>query len=315
MKGRWPTNHVAAAEGMAEGDHEAAVLGFYCRMMTTQPSVSRWQRTSAFCNKCDFVAQFEILRELQANLDNLTLFVTGTYDGSDIHRLTQQKWYRANRTRVYGWEIQPTVHGRASAQLKQHAEVQIFHAGVSDRAGRVGLAGKKELAHLDAALTNATTYVDVVCWADFAESRSIPLVDYALIDTEGHDVNVMRGMNLGEPGRFPMLQYEIGPGWVDSAGRLIAPATQVEVADWLTSLGYKLFIMGRRLLDWRNSSSLTPILLPVTPSTFRDSWCTHTRWNMRRNNSMQGNVLAIHVMHLRRHAWLAHRVRGMEPTL
>ena len=293
----------------SSGLQSSSVLGFYCNLMKAHPS--------GFCNKCDDAAQFGLIQALLSNLDNVTIFVTGTYDGSDIRRLTQQRWYVAQRARIYGWEIQREVYDHAVSQLKGHREVQLIHGGVSDKAGRMGLAGTWETAHLREDV-NATSSIDVVRWADFVASRGIASVDYALIDTEGNDPRVLRGMDLASR-RFPLIQYEIGPQWVSSPSggtpSLAAAASQVEIAEWLTDLGYELFIMGRRQVDRRNRSTSAPILLPVTPASFRDSWCKFTRWHMLRNNSMQGNVLAAHGEHLRLHAWLAPRVQEMVPAL
>ena len=69
-------------------------------------------------------------------------------------------------------------------------------------------------------------------------------VNYVLIDVEGKEPNVIRGMGL-ETNRqmFPLFQYELGGTWSDSRHD---PGQwgQYGVAMYLKALGYALYLMG-----------------------------------------------------------------------
>ena len=73
-------------------------------------------------------------------------------------------------------------------------------------------------------------------------------VSYVLIDVEGQEPNVIRGMRL-ETNRqiFPLFQYELGGTWADSRHDA-KQWGQYGIAMYLKALGYTLYLMGGDLV-------------------------------------------------------------------
>lgn len=269
---------------------------------------------ASYCNKCDHAAMQGLVRESMSDAEHshrrsaTTVLVVGTFDGSDIMRLVSQPWWRP-AYRVFAWEIQRPVWERATALLRAHSEVVLFHQGVSDARGRLAVNGANQTAGLwecwngvgagcgggrPRALANVET-VAVTSWADFAAEQQLKEVAYALIDVEGHEVKVLRGMRLEERAHtFPLFQYELGGTWADS--RHATNWTQADAAAYLEGLGYTLYLMGERGSGSRGGPG--PVLMPVTHATFR----AHVKCGIRPGSHakrsgpfpLHGNALAVH---------------------
>merc|ERR1719210_1691102 len=98
-----------------------------------------------------------------------------------------------------------------------------------------------------------------------ANEKLVGAVDFVLIDVEGHEPNVIKGMNLDlEENRrtFPVFQFELGGTWADSR-RDKDQWDQYATAKHLRSWGYQLFLLGARQEQ--------PVLWQVAPELFRDS--------------------------------------------
>ena len=107
---------------------------------------------------------------------------------------------------------------------------------------------------------------------------------FVLIDTEGYEPKVIRGMGLERMEnrkRFPCFQYELGGTWAREDNRHLRDKWgQLETAQYLESIGYKLFLVGAD--DW----------LPITSDFFRE-------FNPITEDEgfgpfIQGNALALH---------------------
>lgn len=112
----------------------------------------------------------------------------------------------------------------------------------------------------------------------FCEEK-IERVDYVLIDVEGKEPNVIRGIKLDSMRHvFPVFQYELGGTWTDSRHDE-NQWSQYGVAMYLKALGYKLFLIGAK--------NNLPELLEVEPEFFR-IFCH------RPEAYVDGNMLALH---------------------
>jgi len=122
---------------------------------------------------------------------------------------------------------------------------------------------------------------------------NISTVDFAIIDVEGHEVEVILGMNLEKNYMsFPMLQVELGGTWVDD--RHTSIWRQGDMARYLSSIGYSIYLMG---WDWEKTQQ--PCLLKIHPNIFDDGF--FLRGDGQRDNRfyVQGNLLAIYHEYVR----------------
>ena len=100
-----------------------------------------------------------------------------------------------------------------------------------------------------------------------------------IIDVEGKEPNVIRGMRLESNRRnFPVFQFELGGTWTDSRHDENQWG-QYGIAMYLTALGYKLYLMGEK--------GDLPMLLRVEAEFFRV-------YSFRPEVDVGGNLLALH---------------------
>ena len=98
------------------------------------------------------------------------------------------------------------------------------------------------------AVSRFDIYVFIItsCWFSSLLAGSVlqDEVNYVLIDVEGKEPNVIRGMGL-ETNRqmFPLFQYELGGTWSDSRHDT-GQWGQYGIAMYLKALGYALYLMG-----------------------------------------------------------------------
>ena len=112
--------------------------------------------------------------------------------------------------------------------------------------------------------------------------ENLERISYVLIDVEGKEPNVIRGMKLESKRHvFPIFQFELGGTWTDSRHDENQWG-QYGVAMYLKALGYKLFMIGASLRGGE-----IPILLQVEPEFFRI-------FSFRPEVDVGGNLLSVH---------------------
>jgi len=147
----------------------------------------------------------------------------------------------------------------------------------------------------------------VESWADVMRQRSIREVTYALVDVEGHEEHVLRGMRLEQHvSAFPMFQIELGGTWSDF--RHAGVWSEADAASYLEALGYRLYLIGaihrKGHFHPHHTYMYSPALLPVRPSHFTVVKCL--KWlNQKPGSGLQGNLLAVHSQALSRKPWLS----------
>ena len=170
-----------------------------------------------------------------------------------------------------------TVHRKGWSDKVQTFRITV-PAGESELAGLFAPAGKWKTAPQ----LNGT--VETIPLADFVTEQGIfDPVSYVLIDVEGKEPNVIRGMKL-ERNRhiFPLFQYELGGTWTDSRHDADQWG-QYGIAVYLRALGYNLYLAGAD----GGEGSKKPVLLSLHPEFFRFT-C------LRPEIDVGGNLLAVH---------------------
>ena len=164
------------------------------------------------------------------------------------------------------------------------------------------------------------TEVPTVGLLQFAEQQQLQRAHFTLIDTEGHEPEVLRGMHLRRalgPATFGAIQFEISGFWIDPARRAWRSNSSQLAAAWFTQAnhldraGYRLFMIGgtsRCKVTSHDHYSCRgkATYLPVTPGFFEQLGPIYERHSKGR--LFQGgqtrvgfpptfNVLAMHTRH------------------
>jgi FkbM family methyltransferase len=152
-----------------------------------------------FENKMDFPS-FEFLAEkAKAHMKNIV--VVGVNRGQSIEALLE----RVPDAHIHGFEITKVNVNIARENFKDNPNVVIHHAGVGEKPGKSFVAtsndeqiegsGLFEPVGRWGGLKKTDYEVDVVTLSMFHDSLSVGPFDYIIVDTEGHEPNVIQGMN------------------------------------------------------------------------------------------------------------------------
>jgi len=255
------------------------------------------KRTQEYCsanvkmylmNKSDFLGVQRLLgHAMTLNLcdEHSSIIVGGTNSGQMSYEVLKM----CPDVSFFGFEIQELFLKRAKAKLSEFKHVKLYKMGWSETVQKdIQVAGSGEKAGLyegnDRFRPSGNT-VHTVPLADFVIEENIASTLYTIVDTEGHEPKVIRGMRLDQVDnqrRFPLFQFELGGTWAARDTRhMNDPWNQEMTVQALESYGYLLFLIGDH--DW----------LAVTSLFFReaDNPLMHDSGD---GPFLQGNLLAMH---------------------
>mmetsp|Transcript_75746 Transcript_75746/g.215776 ORF Transcript_75746/g.215776 Transcript_75746/m.215776 type:complete len:442 (-) Transcript_75746:436-1761(-) len=222
---------------------------------------------------------------------------------------------------VHGFEIQREEAAKAAARFRDSHSGVIIHAGVGlseapmtaqvrvptatpthAHVVEVGDGGRWEGGVAVEAVGGGTLTTTLVSPAEWADEEGIGEFSYVVLDTEGHEASVIRGMHLEQERnrkRFPVVQFELGGTWAVRDPRRLPTEmwTQFDAASFMAYAGYDLYLVGD--VGW----------LPVPPSFFDlGERPKESRWNDEGHGLfVQGTVLCVQRTHapaaLRRVVW------------
>lgn len=131
------------------------------------------------------------------------------------------------------FEILPQIRERLKARFPHDKRVRIAECGLSHRSGSVDVTWNKthdttNAIHptLDGVYFSQSALECVTCGVqtgdDFIDSAKITRVDFLKIDTEGHEVSVLRGFSRLLYGQDAprVIQFEYGTTWLAERTRL-----------------------------------------------------------------------------------------------
>lgn len=140
--------------------------------------------------------------------------------------------------RIFAFEPVPETHEAASVRLARFPGVKLFQLAVSDLAGTVRMTarGRSASNHItDQAVSRWVKEIDAIRLDAFCDRHEVPQVDFLKIDTEGHDLRVLRG--CGDLlRRVHFVQVEAG---LNRSNPLHVPLSELE--QFLTTQGFELF--------------------------------------------------------------------------
>ena len=213
----------------------------------------KWRKIT-YKNNADFKGLQRLFKiVLDAGLDDpkSVVLVGGTNDGQGALNILE----KCPSLTLHGFEIQKQHYATAADAFKQFPYVQMHNEGWDETATQnLRIGGEGEGAGLydpqgqrGMQLQEGVT-VSTVALAEWTQQNSIQEVLYVLIDTEGHEAKVIRGMHLEKEEnrkKFSMFQYELGGTWAEYDSRRGGETwTQTDAAKFLEDQGYTLFIIG-----------------------------------------------------------------------
>ncbi len=157
------------------------------------------------------------LRDYVAKRDAPVIFDVGANEGSYAADVLAEN----PRARIFAFEPHPRTYTRLSKRMSGHTNVMAVNAGCGSATGRLVLydyAGSEGSAH--ASLhpgvietihhgSSEPLEVDVITLDEFAATNRISSIDLLKIDTEGNELEVLKGASrLLSEGRVEAIQFE-----------------------------------------------------------------------------------------------------------
>ena len=192
--------------------------------------------------------------------------------------------------KVVGFEIQPGEFEIAKEKLTLFPSVKLFNFGWGEGeqsglviSGNRGTAGIYETAGTGrASFKKQEVTASVQSMSNWCDENGVQASNYVLIDVEGYEPKVIRGMKLEEvknQRRFSVFQYELEGTWARNDPRHGKDWSQKQMAAYIVSFGYDLFLIGSQ--NW----------LKIVPEFFEEG--NHMA-NEGYGRFIQGNLLCIH---------------------
>lgn len=235
----------------------------------------------------------------ESQSESLAVLIGGVNRGQLAHALLDSC---AGLTFV-GAEIAPLVFDIAAASFPaaRYPHTTLINTGFSDKEGTATYSGvnneefegfslfdarkdteRRRFSDWSSAVSEVAVLPLTTVWERHIRTTGAKLV-YTVVDTEGHEPLVVKGMQLGERenrAHFSAFQIELGGTWASGDPRHPrGSASQQEVAELLENLGYLLFLVG------------DPQILPLTSGML-----SHPALLLNEGfgDFVQGNLLAIH---------------------
>jgi FkbM family methyltransferase len=235
----------------------------------------------SYCNKNNYIVAGGV-NEGQLASHILRICPDVSFVGTEIQlgALVIAKTLLANFTHAYIYHGGWSDH-RTTMKISTNAE------GRNQGAGLFTTEGRK--ASYIGRLSSSAYEVPVFTLEEFAFQHRIERALVVVIDTEGYEPIVIKGMHLEKDENrrlFSFIHFELGGTWAERDLRHPPGSmTQYETALYLESLGYEILIIG------------CGGFLPVEPEFFNhveDFTTLFERRNEGRGYFVQGNALAIY---------------------
>ena len=255
---------------------------------TKKEQIDRYMRRNGdpYGNKADMEA-FKRLAEVNGFCESqYPTLVGGVNEGGASLKLLES----CPKLKLIGFEIQATEFNVAKSKLMSYASVELHNIGWGEHEqSNLVISGTGEIAGIyetegtgRAEFRKQTTQATVTSMAKWCDDRGIEKTNYVLIDVEGYEPKVIRGMDLSSEKnqkRFSLFQFELGGTWAAADPRHGNDWSQRAMAQYLVDRGYDLFLIGS--VNW----------MKIHPSFFEEG--PHMM-DEGYGRFIQGNVLCLH---------------------
>jgi FkbM family methyltransferase len=234
-------------------------LWLHLQMNTRKTQEYYKKHANLYSNRADFGGAkrlFSLIKQVGLDQKESVVLVGGTNDGQSSMNILNQ----CPSLSLYGFEIQVKHFEIAKNEFERSnfASATAINLGWDEHAAEgVGIGGsgskgglfdpKGQRGWIQQNNTATTVRLD-----EWTSAHAIDQVLYIIIDTEGHEPKVIRGMALDKvtnQKRFPLFQYELGGTWAEKDTRHGNDKwNQYLTAKHLLKCGYNLFHIGEK--EW-----------------------------------------------------------------
>ena len=161
--------------------------------------------------------------------------------GANVGKTVQQFLADFPGTRLMAFEPDPLSYSKLSARIGHSARVQTFNIGLTDRACRLRFDNSSPISEIHAVAVDQTvetlpfiefSTVDKIC-----DEYSVTRIGLLKIDTEGHDLKVLRGATTMLTSKA--IDVVFAECSISSANSGLVPFRDIEAE--MTRYGYRLF--------------------------------------------------------------------------
>jgi FkbM family methyltransferase len=245
------------------------------------------QRRESYGNKGDFPA-FKRLTGGGVFCDSKFPTLIG---GVNQGQMTLEMIQQCPNLKVIGFEIQEDEFKVAKLKLAPYPSVELHNLGWGEREqSNLPISGVGEIGGIyETTGTGRESFkmqeakATVTSMAKWCDDNEVVMTNYVLIDVEGYEPKVIRGMDLAKEKnqkRFSIFQFELGGTWAMNDPRHAKDWSQRIMAQYLVDFGYDLFMIGED--NW----------MKVQPSFF-DEEGGHM-WDEGYGRFIQGNLMCLH---------------------
>lgn len=244
---------------------------------------------NVFNNKADFPAIKHLVERSGLCASNNPILIGGVNEGQFLLQVVQ---LCPNAT-IHGFEIQPSIFKTTQAKVQNLTNVHLHNKGWGERSqsglqiggsgGTAGLYQTKGTRFDDWGMQDVTS--STVALSEWCTERGIGTTSYVVIDVEGYEPKVLRGMKLDRienQKRFPHIQFELGGTWarLDPRHGGENEWSQFQAARFMQSWNYRLFLIGME--RW----------MEVSAEFFEPG--PHMLEERNNGKFVQGNLLCLH---------------------
>lgn len=184
--------------------------------------------------------------------ERLTIFDVGANRGEYCKRILNTF---PNCT-IFAFEPSPTTFSLLEKNLEDEPRVKVFDFGLGENMEQRSLYKESQyakigsLTKLNVSDDRYTENVSIRTIDQVAEDLQLNSIDLLKIDVEGHEFEVMRGgTGIIEMNKVKLIQFELGGSSIDNKTNL------KEMYDWLDEIGFKIYLIKPRGLQYLPSYS------------------------------------------------------------
>lgn len=160
---------------------------------------------------------------------------------------------------IHAFEPVPQTCAELAGSIPAGAKIRLHRIALSDRDGTVGMAvsGTSTMNHIASASDGSAVEIQARTVASFCAEHDIGHIDFMKIDTEGHDLCVLRG--CGEFIRnIDFIQCEASANRYNRYHNAFG-----DIFDFMTDAGFHLFHLDGLTYEWANGGY--PVLRRFDP--------------------------------------------------
>ena len=152
---------------------------------------------------------------------------------------------------IHAFEPGESAYATLAAACAVHPQIKVHNIGLGDKSAVARLSAKSASDQNTIVQSSAdsdinTTTIQLATLDEFCKDKQIESIDYLKIDTEGYDLNVLRGaVNLLRKSAISVIEVEAG---INPDNTLHVPFHQF--CAYLEPMNYRIFGIYEQMHEW-----------------------------------------------------------------